>query len=285
MNVSPPEVRPGLEPETRDAGVQGIPSDEWSGPGAGAGVKAIWLAGGLTRLYAGLFGASAMLLMSGGLLMYVVKREPVQVERIEVTGATYLGPEEVVAISGIEVGRTYDGAALDAAAERLELHTAVLGAELDASSDGTVTIQLEERSCVAIVQVDTEPGVLFEVDPDLVILSENRVRCAGLPLVRGQFHKEFDRFLDPDLAGMVNALETLRDNYPRLAARISEMRMNRQGGVSLFMAPRRLRVEMPMHLSEEKLRQLYATMAYYEQSGSTSDFIDLRGDEAVFLGD
>ena len=281
MNVSPPEVRPGTEPEARDAGTTDFRSDEWPG----AGVRAIWLAGGLTRVYATLFGASAVLLLSGGILMYLVKREPVQVQRIEVLGATYLGPDEVIAISGIEVGRTYDGADLDAAAERLELHTAVLGAELDASSEGTVTIQLEERSCVAIVQVDTEPGVLFEVDPELVILSENRVRCAGLPLVRGQFHKEFDRFLDPDLAGMVSALETLRDNYPRLAARISEMRMNRQGGVSLFMAPRRLRVELPLHLTDEKLRQLYATMAYYEQSGSTSDFIDLRGDEAVFLGD
>ncbi|MEQ9363829.1 MAG: cell division protein FtsQ/DivIB [Leptospirales bacterium] len=208
----------------------------------------------------------------------------------------YLSPEEAVEFSGLQPGRVYGQAELEAAQARLTLHPAVKSARIEQAGRGLIRIRLEERRCVAVVRneerdQDGEGGgrsTLYEVDAELVILAENRIRCTGAPLVRGAFVRDeesLDRFTDPALARLIAGLGVMRGAYPELAARISELHWRRTGQLTLYLTPARVRVELPGQLDTAMMQRLYAAVAYFETDGQRSGVIDLRGQGVVILPD
>lgn len=253
---------------------------------------------GTGRLFA-LAGFAAVLLVAGSVILIWrpadFERGPVQ--SFEVTAldsdsnqadAAYLSRNEAIGFSGLEPGLVYDEAELEAAAGRLALHPAVKLARIEQVAGGVVRIRLSERSCVAVVRNEVGDGrtTLYEVDAELVILAENRVRCTGVPLVRGAFVRDeagADRFDDPVLARIIVGLETLRRTYPELAARISELHWRRTGHLTLYLTPARVRVEMSGLLDETAMKRLYAAVAYFESDDQRSGVIDLRGQGVVIL--
>ena len=164
-------------------------------------------------------------------------------------------------------------------------------ARLSFERGGVLRLELDERVCVALVRNEEASGDgqqarLFEVDRDLVILAENRVRCGDVPMIRGAFVRDpdsEDRFRDPVLERLVAGLERLRREAPELAARISELHLRRAGGLTLYLTPARVRVEMPAELDEVSLKRLYAAVAYLESGEHKSGVIDLRGPGVVIL--
>jgi cell division septal protein FtsQ len=235
-----------------------------------------------SRAYFLLFLAAALALILGGALLILEPYLPTEVREIRVSGAQYLSNEEARRIAGLELGRVYDSDELFAAEDRLRLHPAIESAEVRREGAGVLALVLKERGCAAIVQTTREPEILFEVDGLLTILSENRVRCRDAPLVVGDFQRSTDRFNDARLAGAVAGLARLRSAYPELAGRVSELRMNAAGGVTLSLAPTRVRVEMPADFaSDARLKRLYAAVSYFEKGGYQAGVIDLRGPDAV----
>ncbi len=271
---------------------------------------------GSARLY-GLVGIAVVLLLSGSvLLIWQVDAEldPKPVRSFEVQDleqddpgpgiagwAGYLSAEEAIEFSGLKRGMVYDDVALEEAEERLALHPAVKAARIEQVGGGVVRIRLAERACVAVIRqeqsTEDENGggpadgrtTLYEVDAELVILAENRIRCKDAPLVRGAFARDeegLERFTDPALARVIAGLQDLRKHYPELADRISELHWRRTGRLTLYLKPARVRVELPGSLdSAGVVQRLYAAVAYFERSGgaSRSGVIDLRGEGVVIL--
>ena len=249
-----------------------------------------------------LVGIAVALLLAGSAILIWRPLVGGPVESFEVVAldpartGRYLKSDEVVGFAGLERGAEYSAEELAAAATRLALHPAVREARIEQRSGGVVEIQISERRCAALVrnqaaEQDAEAGAgrttLYEIDEELVILAENRVRCTGVPLVSGTFTRNAEsqeRFTDPVLARLIGGLEMMRERYPELAARISELHLRRTGDLTLFLTPARVRVELTGALLDEAaMKRLYAAVAFFEKGGQRSGVIDLRGQGVVIL--
>ncbi len=232
------------------------------------------------------FVFAVVALIAGSVMLIFGPVIPEVVQRVQVDGTQTLTAEEVRRIAGLEIGRLYPDKELEQAEERLRLHPLVRDARVERRGSDGLRVIVEERECAAIIhgRVDGRE-VLFAIGRDLTILAENRVRCGGVPVLRGTFHRDAERFDDPGLRRLLESLDRMRRTYPELAARVSELRVLDGGsGLSLFLSPKRVRVELPPELDDETIRRLYAAVSYYENaqvdSGGT---IDLRGDRGVVV--
>lgn len=205
--------------------------------------------------------------------------------------AAYLDAAELVRFASLERGRRYSREELAAAADRLALHPVIRRAVVEQTAAAVVTIRVEERRCAAVVRNDEGDATrLYEVDIDLTILAENRVRCSDVPLIRGSFAREnedrMDRLEDAELARAVRGLDRLQQSAPELAARISELQLRSSGEATLYMKPARIRVELPAPFGEAAtFQKLYAAVAYLEKQPDPGGVIDLRGEGVVVLPD
>lgn len=285
------EAEPDLETAATEAGDAAAGEellDEAAGPALD--LRGLWR-DERGRLYLSMLVGAALLLAGGGVLLWFAPPPPGPTRTIRVAGADYLTEQEATRISGLQIGATPTDESLRAAERRLELHPAVRSASVERPDSRTVVLRLEERECAAIVRQapagatnqDDGASVLYEIDPNLAILSENRVRCKNTPIIQGFFAREADRFTDQTLERLVQGLQRLRKAYPELGARISEARLNEEGGLTLFLAPARARVEAPFAFDDEALKKLYAAVSYFERGGYRSGVIDLRGAEAVLI--
>jgi cell division protein FtsQ len=229
-------------------------------------------------------------LLAGSAILISLPGQPGPVRSIQVDGLRYLREEEAIQFAGLQIGRVYRDVDLEQAESRLALHPAVRSAQIKQVGADALRVVVEERACVALVRNEEGPDgtTLYEVDAELMILAENRVRCSGVPLVRGSFVRDVergDRFKDPILERLVRGLARLRSDYPELAARISELHLRRAGGLTLYLTPARVRVEMSAELDDVSVKRLYAAVAYFERDGARNGVIDLRGPGVVILPD
>lgn len=207
---------------------------------------------------------------------------------VQVVGIQNLSSAEVLRLSGLKTGRTWESSELTRVEELLELHpfikTGTVQRERVADGERLI-LRIVERQCVAIVQNDREPGVLYEIDQELSILSENRLRCKDVPLMRGQFHKEMDRFDDPMLAQMLRNWMAMRTLYPELSDYVSEIRLRREGGLVFYLTGRQVRILVPNRLNQALIRKIYSTIAYIFKSDLQSGKAELRGDDVLIFSE
>ncbi len=234
------------------------------------------------RVYLILFTLSLGLLGGGLYLLAEAENNARIIRSIEVEGDEYFGPDEVRGMSGLVVGRPAPADALRRAEAALETHPVILSARIRRAENDGLVIVLVERRCAAIVRTGIEEKHLFEVDENLYIMSENRVRCTTVPLISGQFDRSLDRFHDNSLFKMMAGWKLLRTRYPDLVSRISEFRLRRGGGLTVFTTSR-VRVEMSGTLDARNLHRLYASFSFLEKEGKKAGIIDLRGTDALFV--
>ena len=185
-------------------------------------------------------------------------------------------------MSGLKTGRPISGKEIQAARRALEVHPVILKARIRRGDSERLVIGLEQRRCAAIVRTGLEEKNLYEVDEDLYIMSENRVRCRSVPMISGQFDRTLDRFQDNSLFKLMAGWKLLRERYPELVSRISEFRLRRGGGLTIFTTSR-IRVELSGTLDDYNIRRMYASFAYLEKEGKKAGIIDLRGTDALFV--
>lgn len=274
MKLSLPERGRAVSPAPAEASPlppQAMVSDSVS-PGATLATRLPFLT---------LLAVALLLLGSGAAILFQRAQEAQPVLGIVVEGATRYSAEEWIAASNLQRGGAVSNESLAAAEDRLRLHPAVQDVDIE-RRDSSLLIQIKERECAAVVRSELEPNLVFEIDPAGLILAENRLRCPNAPLLVGPFRREAESFTDPQLKAMLSDLQSLRETYPELARRISELRLRPEGGVALYLSPLRARVEVPVHFGEtETLRRLYAAVAYFERNGVRQGSIDLRGPDAI----
>lgn len=231
------------------------------------------------RLWPLLLGLS--LLGIGGYLLFIHYRRPTAIQRIEVQGAKYLQKAEIIEMSRLKAGQVYPYTQLEQISYRLEAHPIIRKAEMKFQGT-TLHLQITERECLALVK-DPQDGSIFEIDRELAILSRNSPRCDKIPFIRGNFRRTADRFDDQTLYRLASIFASLKLSYPELGERISELRQNSDQSTSMFLQNSRLRVNLPVEIGPREINRLYASIAYFEQSGLKSGILDLRRSEGILL--
>lgn len=229
--------------------------------------------------------AGFLAVLVGCVLLVLILRgdaAPKIVSTIEVEGARYLSREEILVMSGLSGHQSLTGADLQRAASLLGAHPAVESATIEFVGAGTVSIRLAERACAAQLR-DAADGLLLDVDAQLVVLSRREARCRDVPLISGVFDSTGARLEDPQLLIVMAGIRRIRELYPALYARLSEVRTQRDGTTEIFLSGSRLKLIVADRFDGDVVHRLYAGVAYLERERLRKGSLDLRGRDAVYV--
>jgi len=222
---------------------------------------------------------SLLLVFVGGFLLWRASSTGL-VERVEIENNRYLTDREVLDLLPPLEGTRIDGSILDGIAERLKRHRLIDRVEPE-FKEGVLSIRIVERPCAAVIRTGDS---LYDVDRQLHILSEGgRVRCFESPVIQGRFELRDDTIESERLKRMIDELVMLKQKKPELMARISEIRINEQNDLTVYITGARIRLEMKDDFSQENAKRLYAALSYFEKENYPSGVIDLRGADAILM--
>jgi cell division protein FtsQ len=202
-----------------------------------------------------------------------------RVRTVEIRGAHYLQPNEVVARLQIDtLASLWDD--LEPYRQRVRRHPQVAGVRIERKMPGTLVVIVEENLPVALIQTPTgllpfdSLGRQLPIDPSRSNLD--------LPIVASA---------DPVLLKLVGAI---RAAEPRVFARIEEARRNGRDEILLTLSPPRaedaasaagdtstvlrksLRVRLPLDLSVERLADIFPVESDLARRQARVGEIDLR---------
>lgn len=252
-------------------------------PGGGGALAKMDIASLLhqKRLTIFLFVSSFSLLTGGFLLLVSTGTSKVRVDEIRISGNRYLLRDEIQEMTGLYPGMTISGEDLSRARSILMTQPVVLDASVQRSGK-IVTMGVTERQCAAIIRSDDR---MVDVDQGLMVLSTNSIRCSGVPVITGRFEIKPDRVENRRLEQLFAVWPIMVKEYPGLIDRLSEIRMNRGGGLTLFLTGNRVRIELGDVPSPEEIRRVVASISYIESEKREAGILDLRGPDAVYIPD
>lgn len=179
------------------------------------------------------------------------------VRTVDVSGTQRLGDAEVRAAAGVPEGEALARVDLATVRARVQALADVRSAEVTRTWPDTVTISVEERTAVAVVEIG---GRLRGLDVEGVVFREYRSPPAGLPRVRTPADTGRDALLEA--AGVVSALPA------DLTRKIDHVEVVTVDQMSLALRDGRTVVWGSAEESEAKAEVLTALL---EQPGSTYD--------------
>lgn len=206
-----------------------------------------------------------------------------QVTRIKVNGYQHLGPQTVIQQAGIPSGINILSLDLDGVRKRLTQHPWIVAATISREIPDRIRIEIEERKPVALVKgkqfyLADQQGVCFaRAAPNA---------HAGLPIITGldpgtlesgcSLPREFTVLLE-------NLYRETQLNLPwRL---ISEIRWNRNAGLSFFTARGGIQVDLGSKDYGMRIAKLEKVLRYLENKGLQAQLrgIDLSHGNRVFV--
>ncbi len=206
-----------------------------------------------------------------------------QVTRIQVNGCQQLDPQAVIQQAEIPSGVNILSLDLDEVRNRLTQHPWIAAAAVSREIPDRIRIEIEERKPVALVKghqfylVDQQGTCFARAAPS---------EYAGLPIITG---------LDPGTLGsgcnlpreFTVLLENLyRETQLKLPWRlISEIRWNRNAGLSFFTARGGIQVDLGSEDYGIRIAKLEKVLRYLEKKGLQTQLrgIDLRHGNRVFV--
>jgi len=227
-------------------------------------------------------GFGALLILAALALFFLENDEPRLIRELKVESTGEISREEVLLRSQLKEGDAVRPGDIERARRKLEKLARVKEARFRWEESGALRVSIRERRCAALVR-PLPGGRIFEVDESLRVLARDVPSCSDLPLFSGPFQRRDDTFGDSRLRSLLGLWAELKRSYPILEKRISEVRLKRGGGMILYLAGARLRVEASEPFRFRDAHRLYASLAYLESQGAFSGGkLDLRGTDAVF---
>lgn len=206
-----------------------------------------------------------------------------RVRRVEVVGSRFAAPYEVVEASGItRASNVFDDT--DVWRRTLLRHPMVADVRVERRLPGTIVLRVVEVEPIALVRTPE----LRMVDPAGRVLP---VEAAGfdvdLPVIAIPSSIDADgRLGDATAAALVDALARVRRLEPGIAARVSEVLPQPDGGVRMVLtAPDDADVVLPGGVSRPRLRALRLTLANLARRGELARVrrVDLRFRDQVVV--
>ena len=164
---------------------------------------------------------------------YLTKSAIFSVRRIELTGLRHADAADLLARSGLKQGGNVFQADLAAAARGIAAHPWVASVRLERHLPDAITAEVREHEPAALIEL----GALYATDPSgRVFKRATRADALDLPLLTGLDRQQWAEGKPATHEQVLLALRLLeewrRQGLP--LQRLSEVRMDRDGGLTLF---------------------------------------------------
>ena len=206
-----------------------------------------------------------------------------QVTRIQVNGYQHLDPQAVIQQAGIPSGANILSLDLDGVRKRLTQHPWIAAAAISREIPDRIRIEIEERKPVALVKgrefylADQQGACFAKAAP-----SEH----TGLPIITGFDPGALDSGCNLPREFTVLLENLFRETQLKLPWRlISEIRWNRNTGLSFFTARGGIQVDLGSEDYGIRIAKLEKVLRYLEKKGLQSQLrgIDLSHGNRVFV--
>jgi cell division protein FtsQ len=206
-----------------------------------------------------------------------------QVTRIQVNGYQHLDPQAVIQQAGIPSGANILSLDLDGVRKRLTQHPWIAAAAISREIPDRIRIEIEERKPVALVKgrefylADQQGACFAKAAP-----SEH----TGLPIITGFDPGALDSGCNLPREFTVLLENLFRETQLKLPWRlISEIRWNRNTGLSFFTARGGIQVDLGSEDYGIRIAKLERVLRYLEKKGLQSQLrgIDLSHGNRVFV--
>jgi cell division protein FtsQ len=206
-----------------------------------------------------------------------------QVTRIQVNGYQHLDPQAVIQQAGIPSGANILSLDLDGVRKRLTQHPWIAAAAISREIPDRIRIEIEERKPVALVKgrefylADQQGACFAKAAP-----SEH----TGLPIITGFDPGTLDSGCNLPREFTVLLENLFRETQLKLPWRlISEIRWNRNTGLSFFTARGGIQVDLGSEDYGIRIAKLEKVLRYLEKKGLHSQVrgIDLSHGNRVFV--
>ena len=206
-----------------------------------------------------------------------------QVTRIQVNGCQHLDPQAVIQQAGIPSGTNILSLDLDGVRKRLTQHPWIAAAAISREIPDRIRIEIEERKPVALVKghefylADQQGACFAKAAP-----SEH----TGLPIITGFDPGTLDSGCNLPREFTVLLENLYRETQLKLPWRlISEIRWNRNTGLSFFTARGGIKVDLGSEDYGIRIAKLEKVLRYLEKKGLQSQLrgIDLSHGNRVFV--
>ncbi len=230
------------------------------------------------------FVVPLVLLVSGviglGFLIHWVK-SPKPIQKIVFHGLIVLKPNDLIEFLQIPpemVNQEIKG--WNEWEKKLLVHPRIKKARVNRDREGLLVVTLQEKVAEFIVHIG---DMIYEVDEDKTILSENNVLADNLVVLSGNFPVTSNIVQGTQFADLTKELRNSLNSYPALKTRISEVQLEQDGDFMIFLkSPSHTKVFLGNKLDLYQIRKLYAALAYVESENIKISTIDLRGEDAVY---
>jgi cell division protein FtsQ len=225
-----------------------------------------------------------VLLVSGliglGFLIHWVK-SPKPIQKLVFQGLVVLKPKDLIQFLEIppeKVNQEIQG--WNEWEKKLSAHPRIKKARVNRDREGLLVITLQEKVAEFVVHIG---DMIYEVDSDKEILSENQVLADNLIVLSGNFPITSHIIQGTQYEDLTKELRTALNSYPALKTRISEVALEQDGDFMIFLkSPARAKVYLGNKLDLYQIRKLYAALAFIESENIKVSTIDLRGEDAVY---
>jgi cell division protein FtsQ len=206
-----------------------------------------------------------------------------QVTRIQVNGCLHLDPQAVIQQAGIPSGANILSLDLDGVSKKLTQHPWIAAAAISREIPDRIRIEIEERKPVALVKghefylADQQGACFAKAAP-----SEH----TGLPIITGLEPGTLDSGCNLPREFTVLLENLYRETQLKLPWRlISEIRWNRNTGLSFFTARGGIQVDLGSEDYGIRIAKLEKVLRYLEKKGLQSQLrgIDLSHGNRVFV--
>ncbi len=206
---------------------------------------------------------------------------PFENGEIILSGNKYLSKEEMLQFIEVSEGKSIEKVNTQEWEVRLKQNSRIRSVSVNRRSRSKILIAVQERVPKYTVFSN---GVLYELDEEWSIVSENDCRNKDILVLSGDFKPSGGSFKeDVVLRDFAKSVYKVLDIYPELKTRVSEFSKSEDGSIYLYLdTPKHLKIAIGTSLGSVQIRKMYSALAYFETNKLTVNNLDLRGDDAVF---
>jgi cell division septal protein FtsQ len=225
-----------------------------------------------------------VLLISGlvglGLLIHWVK-SPKPIQKLEFHGLLVLKPKDLIEFLEIPPEKVnQEMLGWSEWEKKLLTHPRIKKARVNRDREGLLVITIQEKVAEFVVHIG---DMIYEVDENKEILSQNQVLADNLIVISGNFPVTSNIVQGTQFEDLTSALRLALEGFPAIQTRVSEVTLEQDGDFLIYLkSPSRAKVYLGNKFDLYQIRKLYAALAFIEAEDIKVTTIDLRGEDAVY---
>ncbi|MBE7413107.1 MAG: FtsQ-type POTRA domain-containing protein [Leptospiraceae bacterium] len=205
---------------------------------------------------------------------------PTLANKLIVMGHNKLSSQEIINFLGIQPGVSFKNYDINNLEKILKGHPRIKSVSITRKSKDQLLISIVERRAKFIIRTKDH---LHEIDDEFNVMSTNDIREFSIPVISGDISFQDDKIKNSVISEFITTISDSFEAYPSIHDRTSEILKNKDGEIFFYIHyPKPIKVQIGTTLDRKQIRKLYASLAYFENQNKEVNFLDLRGEDAVY---